>query len=631
MADKLTDQKITALYERLSRDDDLAGDSNSVMTQKIMLENFAAQQGFTNCVHYTDDGWSGANFDRPGWKQLIADVEAGKVGAVLVKDMSRVGRDYLQTGFFTEIVFRQHGVRFIAITNNVDSNDEATSEFAPFLNIVNEWYVRDCSRKQRAAYQVRGKAGKPTTHNVIYGYKPDPEDRCNWLIDEEAAAVVRRIFALSIEGYGPGEIARILRDDKVDRPSVYHAKHNYGTYKNSADLSRPYDWSHLTVSSILAKPEYKGCTVNFRTTSLSYKYRKTANNAPEDWLVFENTHEPIVDAETWELAQRVRKTVRRTDSTGIANPLTGIMYCADCGEKMYNHKTVSRAEREGRPADPVSGLYPYDCYECSSYDKSHGRVERVCSVHHILTSSVRSLLLETIRCASEFAINDREEFERRVREASELQQAASAKDTKREIDKASRRVKELDVLIKKLYESYATGKMPEARYETLSAEYEQEQADLIQLIAEKQAVMQEYQNDSENIERFTALAKKYTDFTVLTNAMINEFVDKILVHPPYKDEYGDRAQEIEIYLKFIGKIDIPMPEPTPEELKIERRKRNNRIRARAYYYRKKERKRQEELAAQQAEADATENNTPDEKDVEKDAVDHRPLPDEKTA
>ena len=329
MSIRQTEEKITALYERLSRDDELAGDSNSIINQKSYLESYAEQHGFTNCVHYTDDGYSGGSFERPSWKRMMADIEAGRVGVVLAKDMSRIGREYLQTGYYTEVLFRQYGVRFIAIGNGIDSADSSTGEFAPFLNIVNEWYLRDCSRKSQAAIQMRGNSGKPTTTHAIYGYKKDSEDKHHWLIDEEAAAVVRRIFRLSVEGYGPQEIARILMNDKIERPSCYLARRGQGTMKTSADLSKPYDWNCSTVRLIIEKPEYMGHTVNFRSHKESYKDKYAIARPPEEWKVFENTHEAIVDPETWALAQRVRETVRRTDSTGVANPLTGLVYCAD--------------------------------------------------------------------------------------------------------------------------------------------------------------------------------------------------------------------------------------------------------------------------------------------------------------
>ena len=338
MSVKQTEGKITALYERLSRDDELAGDSNSIINQKKYLEGYAEQQGYVNIVHYTDDGYSGGNFNRPAWKRLIADIEAGKVAHVIVKDMSRIGRDYLQTGFYTEIMFREHGVHFVAISNSVDSNDQNSNEFAPFLNIMNEWYLRDLSRKQKTAIRIKGESGKPTTNIAIYGYKKDPTDKYHWLIDEEAAAVVRRIFRMNVEGIGPYEIARILYEDKVETPAVYLGKKGIGFWKSKEDFSNPYNWSGHIVGKILSKPEYIGHTVNFRSHKESYKDKSSVPNPQEEWLIFENTHEAIIDKETWELVQKLRKTPRRKDTLGEANPLTGLVFCADCGAKMYNHR-----------------------------------------------------------------------------------------------------------------------------------------------------------------------------------------------------------------------------------------------------------------------------------------------------
>lgn len=593
MATKQTEElKIDALYERLSRDDDIAGDSNSIVNQKEYLETYAKQYGYTNIRHYTDDGWSGGSFDRPDWNRLIADIEAGKVRTVIVKDMSRVGRDYLQTGFYTEVFFRQHGVHFIAIANNVDSNDSSTGEFAPFLNIMNEWYLRDCSRKQRLAYQVRGKAGKPTTNHAIYGYKKDPEQKHHRLIDEEAAAVVKRIFRLAVEGHGPGEIASILRDGKVERPSYYLAKQGLGNHKTDADMTRPYDWSSTTVSDILAKPEYMGHTVNFRTSKKSYK-DKTVHNAPEDWMIFENTHEAIVDAATWQLAQELRKTKRRIDTTGEANPLTGLVYCADCGARMYNHRGRISTNGKVVKVDPETGLYPTDHYECSTYVRTHHRTEKVCVPHYINTRPLRMLVLDTIRTASAYAIQNEDEFIERVREASEVRQKEAAKDLRRRIARAKKRADEMDLLIKKLYESYAKEQITEERFTTLIAGYEQEQAELKAVIAADQTELDAYNVDTERIEQFMALARKYTDFSVLTNSMIFEFIDKIIVHAAYKDEYGDRCQEVEIYLKFIGKFEVPAPEPTPEELAEQEKRRKLRAYYRKRNARNKERKQKE--------------------------------------
>ena len=534
---------------------------------------------------------------------MLADIEAGKVGVVLAKDMSRIGRDYLQTGFYTEILFREKGVRFIAIGNGVDSADKNSSEFVPFLNIVNEWYLRDCSRKQMAAYQARGKAGKPTTNHAIYGYRKDPEDKHHWLVDEEAAAVVRRIFQLSVNGHGPYDIARILQQEKVERPSCYLARHGCGSQKNIVDMARPYDWQGTTVSALLSRPEYMGHTVNFRTHKESYKDKRSVFIPPEDWLIFENTHEAIVDPGTWELAQRVKRTVRRTDSTGIANPLTGLVYCADCGKRMYNHKCAARARREGREPDPVSGLYPADNYNCSTYYLTHRREQPECTGHYINTHVLRALILDAIQLASKYAIANQDEFMRKVREASTLQQAEAAKALKRKLGKAERRVKELDTLLKKLYESYATGKMPEKRYELLSAEYEQEQAELEHFIEESKNDIASFDDDTDRAEQFLELARKYTDFSVLTAPMINEFVDKIVVHAPDKSS-GEREQEIEIYLKFIGKFDVPLPEPTPEEIAAGEARRKRHETYRRSYARRKERDRQKKLAEQEAQEQA---------------------------
>lgn len=601
MAERLTDQKITALYERLSRDDDLMGDSNSITNQKIYLENYALQKGYTNCVHYTDDGWSGGNFDRPGWKQLIADIEAGKVAHVIVKDMSRVGRDYLQTGFYTEVFFRQRDVHFVAIANNIDSDDEASNEFAPFFNIMNEWYLRDQSRKMTAAFQIKGKSGKPLCTCPPYGYMKDPEDKNHWIIDEEAAAVVRRIFRLAIEGNGSHVIARILMNDKVETPGYYMARHNRGSHQNNIDPNRPYDWYGATIQAIITKKEYMGHTVNFKTYKRSYKEKRSYKNPEDKQLIFENTHEAIVDEETWHHAQRIIHTVHRTDTTGEANPLTGLLYCADCGAKMYNHRARSRR---------YPGKMSNDGYDCSTYSHSRMRETRVCTPHHVRTTAMRSLILDTIRTTAEYAIQNKEEFAEKVREAPELQHNESVKDLKRKINKAQPRSSELDGLIKKLYESFASGRISDKRFDMLLAEYEQEQEELEKVIEAGQADIETYAEDTDRIQQFMALAKKYTDFTELTTPMINEFIDKIIVHEAVKDEDGERSQEIEIYLNFIGNFHVPVPEPTPEELAEEEKRRQRRIYYRKRYQKKKAKAAAEKLAAEQAQT-MTDDEAPD--------------------
>ena len=568
-----TEGKITALYERLSRDDDLTGDSNSIINQKKYLEAYAAQQGYENVVHYTDDGWSGGNFERPAWKRLIADIEAGKVAHVLCKDMSRIGRDYLQTGFYTEVMFRQHGVHFIAIANNVDSNDQTSNEFIPFLNIMNEWYLRDLSRKQKAAIRVKGESGKRTTNSAIYGYKKDPDDKHRWIIDEEAAAVVRRIFRLTVEGYGPYEIARMLFEDKVETPAVYFARRGIGMWKNKTDFPSPYNWSGYIVGNILAKPEYMGDTVNFRSHKESYKDKASVPNPKEDWLIFKDTHEPIVDRETWELAQKLRKTPKRIDTFGVANPLTGLLYCADCGEKMYNHRSRGNKEK---------GNFPSDFFDCSTYTLSRQKRYKACKGHYITTKALRELILETIRTVSAYAISNPAEFMEKVRAASQIRQQDAAKEAKRKLNKDGKRRDELDGIIKKLYESFAVGRISAERFDSLLADYEAEQKELDASVNEAEADLASFEEDTSRAEQFLALAKKYTDFTELTTPMINEFIEKIIVHAPEKVD-GDRVQEVEIYLSFIGCFELPATEPTPEKVKREEQLKRHRIKSRERY------------------------------------------------
>ena len=593
MNDKRLDTpKITALYERLSRDDDLAGESNSITNQKKMLEEYAAQRGFSNIAHYTDDGWSGANFDRPDWKRMIADIDAGKIGCVIVKDMSRVGREYLQTGYYTEIYFRQCGVRFIAIANNVDSNDLSTQEFAPFLNIMSEWYLRDASRKITAVLRAKGMEGKHITNNPIYGYMKDPEDKNHWIIDEEAAEVVRRIFRMTIDGLGPKQIARVLTTEQVERPAYHLSKQNQGTAQNRDWSEEPYVWRFSIVRDILSKPEYMGHTVNFRSHKESYKDKRRKKIPPEEWVIFENTQEPIVDEQTWRLAQELRKTVRRTDTLGEPNPLTGLVYCADCGARMYNHRGKCGMKRDalGRPNGKPRGKD--DIYQCSTHNNASQKFQVKCSMHYIRTVVLRELVLEAIRAASKYAIENEAEFIERVRSASEVRQAEAAKALKKRVRREEKRVSDLNGIIKKLYESYAMGKIPEKRFDALSAEYEKEQAALEESVAKAKAELADFEADTVRVDKFMELARKYTDFSELTTPMINEFVEKILVHEGDRSS-GERVQEVEIYLKFIGKFEIPAPEPTPEELaeqeELRRQRDLARERAHRYYERRKQR------------------------------------------
>jgi DNA invertase Pin-like site-specific DNA recombinase len=529
-------QNLTVLYERLSRDDELQGESNSIVNQKKILEDYANQHGFGNILHIFDDGYSGTNFDRPGWKQLLTEIEAKNVGTVIVKDMSRVGRDYLQVGFYTEVMFRKNGVRFIAISNNIDSA-AGENEFAPFLNIMSEWYSRDTSRKIKTVIQSKGKSGKHLTSSAIYGYRKHPDDRNKWVIDKDAAAVVKRIFRMAVGGNGPFRIARTLTDEKILRPSVYNALRDGGIY-TPASASEPYKWWNVTVKDILRRQEYVGYTVNFRTCKESYKDKNTKRCPKEKWSFFEGTQEPIVDPETWETVQKCLDVTRRPNSTGTPNPLTGLVYCADCGSRMYNHR--------GPRADKYDSQDTYVCYRYSTYP-------RKCTMHYIKTSVLRSLALDTIKQTSAFARRDEEEFTKLVREASAIQNADAAKVHKEQLAKGQRRHTELNGLIKRLYEDTVSGRLSEKRFEILSREYEEEQEGLEKQIAELTGALERYREDTGRTEKFLEIVRKYTDFEELTPAMLNEFVDKIVVHEGVKTDDG-RTQKVDVYLNFIGHI-----------------------------------------------------------------------------
>lgn len=567
--------KITALYERLSRDDELQGDSNSIIHQKQMLEDYALKNGYHNFAHFTDDGFSGGNFERPGWKRLIAEIEAGSIGTVIVKDMSRVGRNYLQVGFYTEVMFREKNVRFIAIANSIDSVNQESGEFAPFLNIMSEWYLRDTSRKIKAVMRAKGERGERLTTEVIYGYRYNKDKQ--WIIDEEAAEVVRRIFRLTIEGKGPCEIARIFADEKIERPSYYMTARGFSN-RTQYDSSTPYAWSGNTVARLIGKPEYLGHTVNFRSYRDSYKDKRAKEAPKEDWAIFENTHPAIVDRETWETAQRCRKTVRRTDCLGEANPLTGLVFCADCGAKLYNHRIPYPTTFVNKKGYTCTHC-PRDVYVCSTYSLTGRRFNRQCSSHSIRTAVLRELVLDAIKKVSGFVKSNEAEFIHQVREASAVRQMETAKSHKKQIAKEQKRVEELNTLIRRIYEDNVSGKLTDKRFALLSAEYEREQAELEQSIKTLQAGLDSFDADTVRADKFIEIVKKYTDFTELTAPMIHEYVEKIVVHEADKSS-GERTQKVDIYLNFIGKFDVPVPEPTPEEIAEEEKAKLKRARHR---------------------------------------------------
>ena len=576
-------EKITALYERLSRDDfgkddDQQRESNSISNQKAMLEEFAARQGFTNIVHFTDDGISGTCFDRPGFLAMMKEVEAGNVEYLCIKDMSRMGRDYLKVGQIMEIL-RQRGVRLIAINDGVDSA-RGDDDFTPFRNIMNEYYARDTSRKIRSTFQSKGKSGKHLTGTVIYGYLWN-EARDQWLVDPEAADVVKRIFAMTIDGYGPYQIASKLKSEKVLIPSAYLAQHGEGVNKNKT-FKDVYGWGSSTICNILEKREYLGHTINFKTRK-HFKDKKSHYVPEDEWTIFENTHEPIIDQQTFDLVQKIRGNVRRyPDGWGEAAALTGLLYCADCGGKMYVHRT-NNGKRISQ-------------YTCSQYSKVP--VGKLCTTQHRINEDVvLSLVSEMLKAIAEYAKHDRAEFVRVVQEAQSSQQTTEVRKQRTRLATAKQRVSELEVLLCKIYEDNILGKLSDSRYATLDAQYEKEQSELTAEISVLEKAVKSYEKHEKDADRFIALIDKYENFDKLTIAMLNEFIEKILVHERDRKGSIQTTQEVEIYFNFVGRFVPPAfgeVELTPEELEEIRKREERKDRLHQNYLKRKANGKQKE-------------------------------------
>lgn len=567
----MRNEKITPLYERLSRDDELQGESNSISNQKQMLEDFARRNGLPNPTHFTDDGISGTRFDRPGFLAMMEEVEAGRVEAIVIKDMSRLGRDYLKVGQVMEVL-RQRGVRLIAINDGVDSL-KGDDDFTPFRNIMNEFYARDTSRKIRSVFKSKGMSGKHLTGTVIYGYLWD-EKREHWLVDEEAAEVVRRIFSLTLEGYGPYQIACKLSADRIEIPVVHLARFNEGVNR-SKPVKDPYGWGSSTIVNILKKREYLGHTINFKTRK-HFKDKKSHYVSEDEWTIFENTHEAIIDQQTFDLVQKIRSNVRRyPNGWGEAAPLTGLLYCADCGGKMYVHRT-NNGKRISQ-------------YTCSNYTKVP--CGTLCPTQHrINESAVLTLVSDTLRAIAEYSKNDRTEFIHTVQETQVAQQSADIAKKRRRLVAAQKRAGELEKLICKIYEDNALGKLPDARYRALDAQYAKEQDTLEIEIMELEKAVTGYEQSQKSAEKFIALIDKYENFDTLTNTMLNEFVEKILVHERARKGSQDTTQEIEIYFNFLGRYIPPSLQPvplTPEEQEELRKKEERKDRLHQNYLKRK--------------------------------------------
>ena len=526
-------EKWTALYVRLSRDDENEGDSNSIQHQIEILTKYCKDHDISRYQIYKDDGFSGTNFKRPGFLDMIGDIEAGLVNMVIVKDMSRFGRNYLEVGLYTEIRFPEMGVRFIAVNDGVDSDDQMGNDFTPFRNIINEWYAKDTSKKIRAVFRNKGMSGQRLAVNAPYGYIKGEDGHL--LVDEETAPVVELIFQLCVEGNGPGKIARMLKEREIPTPGTI-------TFQRTGQTSRyfpdaPCRWNPATVLSILGQDAYLGRTTNFKTTKLSYKSKKTVINSPDKWAVFEGTHEAIIDKETWEIVQKSREHRRRPTKMGEMGLFSGLAYCADCGAKLYHHRSITLTKEQ-------------ESYICSNYQS-----RKKCTAHYIRAVVLEQLVLQNLQRVVAYAQEDENEFVRRVMENKTAVQRAEQEQAKRKLEKQERRISELDRIIQQLYEDRVSGALSAERFAKLSGGYEKEQEELKQSAKELQAIVNTIETQAVNVQSFLKIVRKYTAPTELTPALLREFVEKIVVHAPDKSS-GHRTQRIDVHYNFIGEIDF---------------------------------------------------------------------------
>ena len=534
---RTNEEQWTALYCRLSCDDDLQGDSNSIRNQKMLLKQYADEHKLRNVRFYVDDGYSGSNFDRPDFQRMIRDIDEGKVSAVIVKDMSRFGRDHILVGYYTKYYFAEADVRFIAVYDQVDSELNPDDDITPFKNILNEMYAKDCSKKIRAVMKAKGNAGKHITTLPTLGYKKDANDKEKWVIDEQGAETVREIFSLCIKGYGPTQIARILTERGVDTPVVYFHKHGLPTPSKIRDGSEI--WDQKSVAGILENLEYTGCTVNFKTYKKSYKSKKRIELPQEEWLIFENTQEAIIDRQTFDTVQKIRQCKRRPTPMGEMNALSGMLYCADCGKRMYLCRCTTMKQAE--------------YFNCSSYRKA---LKRTCTSHQITVKAVETLLLEDLRRTVRFAGSQKQTFLQLLQNNADEKEKQELKANTRDLTAAEERIKALDKIIQSLYEDKVAGKLSEERYLKLSETYEGEQAGLTEKVKALKATLEKRKEQQSRIRDFMKLVEKYSDIQELTPEIIRSFVDRIIVHEKRK-ENGHYRQDVEIVYNFIGAVEFP--------------------------------------------------------------------------
>ena len=547
MNNRQSQEKITAIYCRLSRDDDLAGDSNSIIHQKDMLTRYARERDFPNISVYSDDGWSGTNFDRPDWKRLISDIEAGKVGIVLVKDLSRVGRDYLRVGFYTEVTFPQNGVRFIAVNNGVDSANQSENDFTPFLNIMNEWYARDISKKRRISNKIKGNAGEPMGQPP-YGYIKDPNDPKHWIVDDEAAQVVRRVYSMTLEGFGTEQIATQLEKDGVLTPRVYWLTKGIKR-PGKGKQQPPTKWNSSTITKILSLQEYCGDILNFKTYSKSYKNKKRIDNDRENWVVFQNVHEAIIERAVYEQVQQKRGKIRkRRTNNGEHNMFSGLLVCADCGSNLHFHFN------QGNPEIKY--------FNCSNYKGNRGTCT---STHYVRVDFLEEVVLGEIRRLTKFASLYEDEFVKAVIGHSQQAEQTDRKLKEKELRTLLARDEELDGLFERIYEDNVSGKLSDDRFAKMSRRYEEEQKELAEKIKKIRSEIEKQSSRSMTTDMFIGLVRKYTRARKLTPRMLNELVEKIEVFNAEKID-GVWEQRLRIHYNCVGTIEIPtvLPLPIPE-------------------------------------------------------------------
>lgn len=535
------EDKITALYCRLSRDDELQGDSNSIKNQKSILKKYADDNGFINTEFFVDDGVSGTTFDRPDFQRMITEMDAGRIGTIIVKDMSRLGRDYLKVGYYTEIAFPNAEVRFIAINNGVDSANQQDSDFTPFLNIINEWYAKDTSKKIRAVFKAKGESGKPLCTNPPFGYKKDPDDNNHWIVDEDAAKVVKHIFQLCIEGYGPTQIAHKLKDEEIFTPSYYFK--SIGLYPTALITEEPCKWSARTVANILYKQEYLGHTINFKTRRKSYKIKKKIDNDPSEWKIFKNKHEAIIDEDTFQTVQRIRNGRRKRTPLGEMPILSGMVYCADCGAKLYQVRSKD-------------WNHDKEYMVCATYRK---RGKHNCTSHQIRNVDIEKALLYMIQQVTSFARDYQDEFVEVVTKTNNKELDKKIREYKKELEQSQARISKLDFFIQRLYEDNVEGKVSDEQFIKMSSTYEKEQQTLISRIIELTSIINDEQEKVVNTNSFLNLVKNYTNITKLDAEIIRTFIEKVYVYNVYTTQ-SRKTKKIKIVFNFIGEIKLPEKE-----------------------------------------------------------------------